>query len=163
MLVASATHPWPGAISRRTRFFAGRFGRVCAEIVVVPLGLLLAPAVVRAIFHPDPVPPRYKRRIGALLSLRPARFVAGCGDVAYLYAHVLRLSARYHEIRAPTEIVTGDLDRVVSPAIHSYGLARDIPGARLTVLPGAGHMPHWSRTSDVVAAIERVLRRSEGG
>ena len=57
------------------------------------------------------------------------------------------------------EIVTGDSDAIVAPAIHAYALARDIPGARLTVLPGIGHMPHWSAPEAVVAAIERVVIR----
>jgi pimeloyl-ACP methyl ester carboxylesterase len=160
VLVSPATHPWPGGVSRRTRFFAASyFGRLAAEFAVVPLGLVMAGPAVRLVFAPDPLPQDYMDRIGALLAIRPKTFVANARDVANLNRHVLRLSARYYEIRAPTEIVTGDRDPIVSPAIHAYGLARDIPGARLTVLPGAGHMPHWSRTEEVVAAIERAIDR----
>lgn len=162
VLVAPATHPWPGGISRRTRFFAlSRFGRVLAEFVVVPLGLWVTGPTIRVIFRPCPVPPAYGRRIGAMLAIRPACFVANCRDIADLHRHVVRLSARYHDIRVPAEIVTGDRDAIVAPAIHAYGLARDLPGARLTVLPGAGHMPHWSRAVEVVAAVDRVQARVE--
>ena len=161
VLVAPATHPWPGGVSARARFFALPYvGRLVAEIAVVPLGLVLAGAAIPTIFAPAAAPPRYFRRIGALLAIRPKTFVANARDVADLYGHLVRLSARYHEIRAPTEILTPDVDPVVSPAIHAYGLARDIPGARLTILPGAGHMPHFSRTAEVVAAIERVHARA---
>lgn len=157
VLVAPATHPWPGGVSRRTRFFALPYvGRLAAEIAVVPLGLLLAAGAVRTIFAPDAAPHDYSCRVGALLAVRPKTFVANCRDVVDLYGHLVRLSARYCEISAPTEIVTGDRDPIVSAAIHSYGLARDIPGARLIILQGAGHMPHWSRTPEVAAAIERV-------
>lgn len=157
VLVAPATHPWPGGVSARAQFFANApFGRVLAEFVVVPLGLGLIRPSVRSIFAPAPVPEGYSRTIGAALAVRPASFVATCRDIADLYRHLLRLSARYPEIRCPVEIVTGDWDRVVSPVIHAFGLARDIPGARLTVLPGAGHMPHWSRPAEVAAAIRRV-------
>ena len=72
------------------------------------------------------------------------------------------MTAQYDQIDAPTEIVTGDEDAIVVPAIHAYALARDIPGARLTVLSGVGHMPHWSAPEAVVAAIERVAARSKG-
>ena len=163
VLVAPATHPWPGGVSRRTRFFALPFiGPLAAEFAVVPLGLALAGPAIRAVFAPDPVPEDYARRTGALLAIRPKTFLANARDVVDLNAHLLRLSARYHEIRAPTEILTGDRDPIVSAAIHAYGLARDIPGARLTVLPGAGHMPHWSRTRQIVAAIERLTGDGTG-
>lgn len=162
VLLAPASHPWPGgAISRRTRFFAhSPLGPALAALVVVPLGLLLARPTIRAIFAPAPAAPGYGKAIGALLAIRPAAFVAGCREVADFYGHVLKLSARYDAIRAPTEIVASDVDRVVATAIHACGLARDIPGARLTILPGAGHMPHWTRTEDVVEAIERAAARA---
>ena len=157
VLVSPATHPWPGGISRRTRLFAVPYlGRLLAELAVVPLGFSFARPAVKFVFAPDPVPPGYMRRIAALLAIRPKTFVANARDVADLHGHLIKLSVRYHEIRAPTEILTGDQDPIVSPAIHAYGLAREIPGSRLTILPGAGHMPHWSRTLEIVAAIRRL-------
>lgn len=162
LFVSPATHPWPGGVSRRTRLFGAPFiGRLAADFAVVPLGLVLAQPAIRAGFAPDPVPENYAARIGALLAIRPKTFVANARDVVDLNRHLIKLSARYHEIRAPTEIITGDRDPVVSPAIHAFGLARDIPGARLTILPGAGHMPHWSRTAEVTAAIERLAGAAE--
>lgn len=157
VLVAPATHPWPGGISRRTRFFALPYvGRALAELIVIPLGLKAVASALRSIFRPDPVPENYGRRIGALLAIRPRTFTANCRDIVDLYGHLVRLAGRYDQIRCPTEIVTGDTDPVVAPTIHSYGLARDIPGARLTVLRGAGHMPHWAHAAEIAAAIERV-------
>ena len=162
VLAAPATHPWPGGVSPRARLFANSpLGRILAEFVVVPLGLTLISRTVRTIFAPAPVSDGYARTIGAALAIRPASFVATCRDIADFYGHILRLSAHYPEIRCPTEIVTGDWDSVVSPVIHAFGLARDIPGARLTVLPGAGHMPHWSRPVEVAAAIGRMAAAAQ--
>jgi pimeloyl-ACP methyl ester carboxylesterase len=128
VLIAPATHPWPGRISQRTLFFALPYvGRLLAEFVVIPLGLPAVAPTVRAIFRPAPVPQDYSRLIGALLAVRPKTFAANCHDIADFYGNVVRLSARYHEIRCPTEILTGDTDAVVAPAIHAFGLARDIP------------------------------------
>ncbi len=161
VLVAPATHPWPGGVSRRARVFATPvLGRILAELAVVPIGLRLIGPSIRSIFAPAAVSAGYSGTIGAALAIRPKSYVATCRDIVDLHGHLVRSSAAYSEIRAPVEIVTGDTDRVVAPAIHSWGLARDIPGARLTILAGAGHMPHWSRTTEVVAAIERV---SEAG
>ena len=64
------------------------------------------------------------------------------------------------EIIAPTVIVTGDADTIVLTKIHSYGSARDIPGAQLVILPGVGHSPHWADPQAIVAAIENVAARA---
>ena len=127
----------------------------------MPIGLALIPRALRNVFGPNAVPPDYRAGIGAALVLRPRTFVANCRDIAGLYGHVTAMTAQYDQIDAPTEIITGDDDAIVVPAIHAYALARDIPGARLTVLSGVGHMPHWSAPEAVVAAIERVAARSK--
>ncbi|MBI3206078.1 MAG: alpha/beta fold hydrolase [Myxococcales bacterium] len=46
--------------------------------------------------------------------------------------------ARLAGIRAPTLVVTGDADKLID-AENSARLAAAIPGARLAILPGAGH------------------------
>ena len=60
-----------------------------------------------------------------------------------------RLSA----IRAPALVLTGSADKLVPPA-NSEILARSIPGARLRVLQGAGHVFPLEREEETV----RVLR-----
>jgi pimeloyl-ACP methyl ester carboxylesterase len=42
-------------------------------------------------------------------------------------------------IRVPCELVCGELDALTPPDVMEQ-LARAIPGARLTTLPGAGHL-----------------------
>ena len=161
VFVAPATHPWPGGIDWHYRIGSTPVvGRVFAELLAFPIGLPLVPCALRSIFSPQPTPPDYRRTVGAAMVLRPASFVANCQDIADLYANVMAMQVRYPEIALPVEIVTGDRDAIVWPAIHSYGLARDIPGASLTVLENVGHMPQWSDTDAVLAAIERAVMRS---
>src|SRR5262245_58858147 len=45
---------------------------------------------------------------------------------------------RLATIKAPTMVLTGDADRLISPA-NSAVLARSIPGARLVEIPGGSH------------------------
>ena len=47
---------------------------------------------------------------------------------------------------------------IVPLTIHSEPLDRQIPHARLTVLKGAGHMPHHSHERDVIASVDRVAK-----
>jgi len=59
---------------------------------------------------------------------------------------------RLSQIRAPTLVLTGDEDRVV-PARNSEVLAHSIPGAKLLILRGAGHVFPLEREQETVAAL----------
>ena len=58
------------------------------------------------------------------------------GQVEAVMGH--RATDRLHQIAAPTLVITGDADLLVSPA-NSDVLARDIPGAKLVKVPGGSH------------------------
>jgi pimeloyl-ACP methyl ester carboxylesterase len=57
------------------------------------------------------------------------------------------------------EVVTGDGDRIISPA-NSRILARRIPGATLTILPGLGHAFPLEDPRALPLAVLRVHERS---
>jgi pimeloyl-ACP methyl ester carboxylesterase len=161
VFVAPASHPWPGGIDWHYKIGARPvIGRVFSELLAFPIGIGLVPCALRAIFRPGEPPDIYRETVGAAMVLRPASFLANCQDIADLFANVVAMQARYPEIDCPVEIVTGDSDHIVAPAIHSYGLVRDIRGAALTVLPGVGHMPQWSEPAAVLQVIERAGERA---
>lgn len=58
------------------------------------------------------------------------------GQVAAVMSH--KATDRLHQIKSPTLVLTGDADRLVSPA-NSDVLAKHIPGARLMKIPGGSH------------------------
>jgi pimeloyl-ACP methyl ester carboxylesterase len=47
-------------------------------------------------------------------------------------------------ITAPTLVVWGEHDRVCNPSIGEQIVAA-VPGARLVIVPGAGHNPMWEK------------------
>jgi pimeloyl-ACP methyl ester carboxylesterase len=65
-------------------------------------------------------------------------------------------------IRKPSLVLTGDLDRLIAPQ-NSLTIAKLIPGARLTILPGAGHRVLWEATDECVSHIGSFLDDVEAG
>ncbi|MBV8769584.1 MAG: alpha/beta hydrolase [Hyphomicrobiales bacterium] len=161
VFVAPATHPWPGGIAWHYRIPAlPLFGRIFTELFAPVLGPLLLRPGIREVFRPQTPPRDYAQLAGAARALTPSRLRANGQDVAGLKGHLMALSPRYREIKAPCVIVTGDADSTVSPEIHSRALAREIKGASLVVLAGVGHMPHHARPDAILAAVEEIVART---
>jgi pimeloyl-ACP methyl ester carboxylesterase len=66
--------------------------------------------------------------------------------------------ARAHAIRTPTLVIHGELDALLIPG--SRWLAEAIPGARLEVVPEAGHSPQLERPELFNAALARHIAAS---
>jgi pimeloyl-ACP methyl ester carboxylesterase len=71
-------------------------------------------------------------------------------------------SAALPNIKAPTLVLTGDLDQLVSPH-NSRIIASLIPGARLIVIPGCGHRVMWESTDECVAFVSEFLTDVDEG
>jgi len=159
--LAGVSNVWPGPLDAIYRINGSRFG----AFTTVPLISAFAPrarveAAVEAIFAPNPVPAGYAEAIGAPLSLRPISLRANARQINTLKPLIATMVPRYGGISVPTEILHGDADTIVPLEIHSAKLVDQIPGARLTVLPGIGHMPHHAAPDAVVDAIERAAARA---
>jgi len=66
------------------------------------------------------------------------------------------------DIQAPTLVMTGDLDRLVSPRNSTF-VAGHIPRARLIVIPGCGHRMMWEATDECVAFVTEFLTGAYDG
>lgn len=66
---------------------------------------------------------------------------------------------RLHEVTAPVELVHGERDALVPLAMARSAELR-MPRARLTVLPGVGHMPWLEAPAEVAARVARARARS---
>jgi pimeloyl-ACP methyl ester carboxylesterase len=59
-------------------------------------------------------------------------------------------------IRVPTLVLTGDLDRLIAPQ-NSQFIAGRIPGATLIVIPGCGHRMMWEATDECIEFVMEFL------
>jgi pimeloyl-ACP methyl ester carboxylesterase len=159
VLLAPVTHPWPGGVSWINNLVATPLiGPLVARTLMLPVGYFLVAPGVKSVFAPQSPPPGYATATGVQMILRPSEFIANAQDLAGLKAFVTAQAPRYGEIAAPVIIISGDNhDKVVSTNIHSRVIARQLPHARLIVLPGVGHMVQYAAPERVVRAIDELM------
>jgi pimeloyl-ACP methyl ester carboxylesterase len=99
-------------------------------------------------------PPEYRREHAARFEALARQALAAPQDAAGIAARldaILGFDARplYPALRQPT-LVVGARDDLVMPLWHAQEAARQIPGARLALLEGGGHLFAETRTSELL-------------
>ncbi|MFM7334759.1 MAG: alpha/beta fold hydrolase [Tabrizicola sp.] len=160
VLVGAPSLPWPGTLDIWYRVTSTRIGRA----VAVPLASAFVPdAYVRSatasVFAPDPVPEGYDDWLGAALTLRRETLATNTAQVNALRAELVTMEPRYSTLDLPVELIHGTADTIVPLDIHSRPVSQILPDATLTVIDGAGHMPHHGHAEVVIAAIDRAALR----
>jgi pimeloyl-ACP methyl ester carboxylesterase len=72
------------------------------------------------------------------------------------YMHNPRLKRWLHRIDIPTLLLWGAEDRIVTPA-YGEGWREAIPGARIEIIPQAGHFPHWEQPEEFVQRLSALV------
>lgn len=67
------------------------------------------------------------------------------------------LAAELDGVKMPVLVITGDDDRIV-PAEQSIRLARELPNARLVVIPSCGHLPQEECPEPFLGAVAEFLK-----
>ena len=119
----------------------------------------LAPGALAAACAPDPVPPGYDAWLGTALTLRRSSLKANTAQINALRAEIVTLKLRYPALTLPVELIHGTADTIVPLRIHSLPLSQILPNAKLTVIDGAGHMPHHAHADAVIAVIDSAALR----
>jgi pimeloyl-ACP methyl ester carboxylesterase len=138
-------------------------GPLLAYTITLPLGFFLTEPGARGVFLPQIMPQRFVARTATPLMLRPREFLANARDLMTLKAAVAEQAPRYANIKAPTVVISGDVDKTVSTSIHSRPLAAVVPNAKLIVLPGVGHMVQNAAPDLVISEIEAMIGRIAHG
>lgn len=154
VLLAPATHPWPGGVSWYYDLAARPVvGPLFSWTVALPVGEFWMRRSIAGVFAPQAVGASYPFDAGIALALRPRQFMANAEDCAALLDEVTAQAPRYGEIACPVTVISGEADGVVWTHLHSHGMARDVRQTRLILLPGVGHGPHHADPDRVVAEI----------
>jgi len=72
------------------------------------------------------------------------------------YMHNPRLKRWLHRIDRPTLLLWGARDGIVTPS-YGEGWRQEIPGARLDIIPSAGHFPHWEQPEEFVRRLSAFV------
>jgi pimeloyl-ACP methyl ester carboxylesterase len=134
--------------------------RWLAHTLTVPVGLLTRHAVVKGVFAPDPAPPDFATRGGGLLGMRPANFYAASTEINLVNAHLPHMVKRYPELTLPIGLIYGARDSVLDFRKHGQALADTVPGMKLRLVEGRGHMLPITATAQVVEVIQQVAKRA---
>ncbi|MDR7125274.1 alpha/beta hydrolase [Pseudotabrizicola sp. 4114] len=161
VLISSPSLPWPGELDSWYRITATSLGRA----TLVPLAsAFVSHGFVRRtidqVFAPQTAPPGYADHLGIGLTLRRESMAANIMQINSLRPQIEVMRQDYPQLDLPIELVHGDADTIVPLHIHSAPLMDLIPQGHLTVLPGAGHMPHHTHPEAVIAAIDRAAARA---
>lgn len=157
VLISAPSLPWPGKLDIWYRITKTAPG----QAIALPLAAAFVPesvvdAAITGVFAPDPVPEGYGQAIAAPLALRLGSLGVNAAHVNALRDQLVAMEPLYAGLTLPIEVLHGSADTIVPLAIHSDPLSHLLPNARLTTLEGTGHMPHFSRRTEVLAAITRA-------
>jgi pimeloyl-ACP methyl ester carboxylesterase len=67
------------------------------------------------------------------------------------------LKKRIHRVKAPTLLIWGAEDRI-APPVYAEEFARQIAGAKVETVKGAGHAPHLEQPAAVAESVRTFLR-----
>lgn len=160
-LVSAASNPWSTGLGTYYTVLSSWWGQ---RFVIPLLTAFVPPRVVdntiNEVFLPETPPEGYHDYIGAGLTLRRPAIRANALQRAALLDGILAQQPRYGNITQPVEIIHGSGDTTVPLSVHSEPLSRQIENANLTILDGAGHMPHHTAMPAVIEAVDRTAARA---
>jgi pimeloyl-ACP methyl ester carboxylesterase len=158
VMLAPVAYPWPGGVGWYNKLVtAPVIGPLLAYTITLPLGYFLTEPGARGVFLPQVMPQNFVSDTATPLLLRPREFLANAWDLVTLKAAVAEQAPHYPDIKAPVVVISGDMDKTVSPNIHSRPFAAAVPNAKLILLPDVGHMVQNAAPELVVREIDAMI------
>lgn len=120
------------------------------------IGRAMWPAIEKKVFGPAPVPETFDA-FPREMALRPSQIRAEAAEAALMIPAAAMLSKRFGELDLPVTIIAGSGDRIVDPEDQAQRLHEALPGSKLLLVAGSGHMVHYTATEEVATAIGEAL------
>ena len=132
-------------------------GDAARSLMPAAFARTLATQSFRHVFRPQSVPARFMARFPVEIAMGATQMRASTEDAATMNAAADNLQRIYLRLRLPVAILTGDADAVVDAESQSGRLHREIAGSTLKVLPGLGHMIHYSARPWIGRAVDALM------
>lgn len=158
VLLAGATHPWPGGRIAWYNSLGARpiWGPAVARLA--PLGQIMLAKGLDAVFHPQKPPPGFVERTALPLLFRPGQFAANAQDMAGLHGFLTWQAVRYGDLTIPVIALVSDADRIV-PMEHGTALSEQSGMVELRVLSGLGHALQHLAVGAAARAVDDIAGR----
>jgi len=158
VMLAPVAYPWRGGVGWYNKLVTTPvIGPLLAYTITLPLGYFLVESGARNVFLPQIMPEDFVANTATPLLLRPREFLANAWDLAALKAAVAEQAPRYGDIKVPVVVIAGDMDKTVSPNIHSRPFVAAVPDAKLIVLPDVGHIVQNAAPERVIGEIDAMI------
>jgi len=162
VIVSGVTYPWPGGDNTY-------HAAAATSVFGPPVNALVrnrtlnggAKKAVGWVYQPQTPPEGYAEFIGAELASRPATFRENGRDISNVNEAMERVSKGYPSLKVPVELLHGMVDKIVPIDAHARRFKADNPAARLTELPGVGHMAHQVAQTELIAALKRLASEDQ--
>jgi len=161
VLVSAVSEVWPGDLGWQYKLT----GTTLGSGLLIPMITAFLPenfvkASIASIFAPQSAVEGYLTHIGTDLALRRQSMRANAQQVNSLLPHIKKMVPQYDRLTMPVEVVHGTADTIVPMSIHAEVLMTQLSDAKLTTLPGIGHMPQHVASSAVLDAIDSATLRA---
>jgi pimeloyl-ACP methyl ester carboxylesterase len=130
-------------------------GDVLRYTVSPLLGAAVSPLATKKLFDPAPVSDKFED-FPIALSFRPKQIRAEAAEAVMMIPAAAALDDRRERIAVPVTLIAGAGDKIVDPEPQTKRLHAALPGSRLHMIEGAGHMVHYTAIEEVAAAIEEA-------
>src|ERR1700736_2476745 len=158
VMLAPVAYPWPGGVGWYNKLVTTPvIGPLLAYTITLPLGYFLTAPGARGVFLPQVMPENFVSDTATRLLLRPREFLANARDLVTLKAAVVEQAPRYADIKVPTVVISGEIDKAVSTNRHSRPFAAAVPQTKLIVLSDVGHMVQNAAPELVISEIEAMI------
>lgn len=111
--------------------------------------------LVKGMFAPNKVPPKFLPILSREMLLRPVQLRANAEDAAFMIPQANAQAKRFGELKMPVTLIAGADDKVIDVKAHSERLHDELPHSDLHVVPDTGHMVHHFAREVVLKAIDK--------